>query len=857
MTRFPLGPGQHRLWFHSQLHPEAYTYNVPVMWRLRGPLDEAALEAAIRGVVLRHEALRTTFVAEAGQPFQVIAPPAEWKLSVVDARDVELDRREARALDLVMQEVRRPFDLERGPLFRVRLLRLGDDDAILSAVIHHAILDEASIAILTRELGQLYRACRAGQAAVLPDLPVQYADYAAWQHEVLGSGALDRELAYWKAQLEGAPDLLSLPTDAPRPPFAGTEGATCSVVIDAQLHDRLKALAASTQTTTFMILLAAWATLLHRYSGQSRVVVGVPVAGRGRSEIENVIGFFINTLALPVDLSGDPSFRELLERVRTTSVGGLDHRDFPFDRLVHEISPGQSLRHHPIFQAMFALQTDAAAKLELDGVDATSIRFSNETAFVDLLLHVLLGEREIVARLTYRVDLFRESTVRRMAAHFRHLLAAVSRDPEMRSSEVPLLDEGERRHVVSELAGVSVAGGADSPLTAQALFERQAAQTPSATAVVFEGRALTYAELDARANRLAHRLARAGVGPESVVGICLRRGIDMVVAVLGVLKAGGAYVPLDPDYPPDRLRVMLEDSGAAAVLGGAASLPGGVPSLLVDEGEDAPAEASDRPPGVPVAADSVAYVIYTSGSSGRPKGVAMTHGALVNMLVAQRTQSRAGQPLRTLQYASLSFDVSFQEMFSTWMVGGTLVLVENSIRRDPFALLAFMEAQRIQRLFVPFAALSSLAEAAADGDVGSALVEIVTAGEQLQLTPGVRRWLRAIGPASLYNQYGPSETHLATSFAVRDDEGTPLPPIGRPIANARVYVLDGSLRPAPVGVPGECFIGGLAPGRGYWRRPELTAERFLPDPFGLPGSRMYRTGDRVRWLENGNLEFLG
>ncbi|MET0399320.1 MAG: non-ribosomal peptide synthase/polyketide synthase [Longimicrobiaceae bacterium] len=861
----PLSFGQQRLWFIEQLEPDAGRYNVVYPLRLRGRLDAAALRRALGEVARRHEVLRARFPAAGGEPAQVVDPPAPVPLPAVDFGGLPEHAREAAMVRLADAETLRPFDLARGPLLRVSLLRLAADHHVLLLNLHHVVYDGWSTGVLHRELAALYGAFARGAPSPLPELSVQYADFAAWQREHVSGAVLERQLAYWKDALASAPPTLELPLDRPRRAAPGARGLNRSLVVSGAAAAPLRALARAEGATPFMALLAGWQLLLSRYAGQEDVVVGSPVAGRTRPEIEPLIGFFVNTLAFRADLSGDPGFRELLGRVRAATLGGYAHQEVPFERLVEELRVERSLTHTPLFQVMLAVHRHDPELTRLDELRAEVVEVGVEPAIFDLLLNVYEREDDLLCVLTYRAELWEEATAARMLDHFRRLLADAAAAPDRPCSATELMGPEERERVLHDWNATA----ADHPrVGVHRLFEEQARRTPDAIALAAGGESLGYAELDARADRLARHLVRLGVGPDARVGLFLERSAELMVALLGVLKAGGAYVPLDPAYPAERLALMVDDA-APRVLLTERSLADRLPShgsrvVLLDDpdgAEDSPAVAGCSLFPIPcsLSPDNLAYVIYTSGSTGRPKGVAMPHGPLANLVAWQARAGMAG-PATTLQFASVSFDVSFQEVFTCWAAGGRLVVAPEEARRDPAALLALLEREGVERLFLPYVALQGVAEeAAARGAALPRLREVRTAGEQLRVTPAIRAWIGALG-VPLHNDYGPSETHVATSHALRGPTAAwpVLPSIGRPIDNARCLVLDGGLRPAPVGVPGELYLGGGCLARGYLDRPAPTAERFVPDPFAVePGARAYRTGDRVRWRGDGTLEFLG
>ncbi len=856
----PLSFAQQRLWFLHQLEPDD-AYHVPGALRLRGALREDVLERTLAEIVRRHAALRTVFRPAKGAPVQVVLPPAALRLPVTDLTALPAEERETEAGRLLAREARRPFDLAAGPPVRLLLVRLAEEERLLAVVTHHIVSDAWSLGVLLRELGGIYTAFMAGEPSPLPELPVQYADFARWQRRWLSGQVLEREVAHWRRALAGAPESLELPYARP-PAAARNLGGRRPCELPAGLWQPLLELARRDGWTPFMALLAGFQALLSRYSGQDDVVVGSPIANRTRLEQEGLIGFFTNTLALRLDLSGDPSFWELGRRVRAVALEAYAHQDLPFEKLVEELAPDRHLGRNPLFETLLVLQKPPVPPA-LPGVESELLDVETGAAKFDLIL--MLTEAEGGARgvLEYARDLFDEGTVDRVSGHLRTLLAAAVADPGRRLSELPLLTEAERaelaawsRPLVSEPRRLCVHEGVAA----------QAVRTPGAVAVTDGRESLTYGELMARSRRLARRLREAGVDPDVPVGLFLERSLDMAVAVLGVLEAGGAYLPLDPAYPAERLRLMLEDA-LAPVLVTHAPLAGAVPQgtqriVRVDELNG---RGEALAPAAGVTPDHLAYVIYTSGSTGRPKGVAMTHGAISAMLLWQLRTSAAGAG-RTLQFTSLSFDVSFQEIFSTWWAGGTLVLVSEEVRREPAALARWMAEQRVERLFLPFVALQQVAMAALEGDgaLPASLREVMSAGEQLFVTPQVAELFSRLPGAALHNHYGPSEAHAVTWLSLQGEprRWPERPAIGLPVDHARVFLLDADLQPAPVGVPGEIWVGGAGLARGYQSRPDLTAERFLPDPFDWaagwrPGDRLYRTGDLARRRADGGLEFLG
>jgi amino acid adenylation domain-containing protein len=857
---------QQRLWFLDQLEADRLAYNQPTALRLRGRLDVSALRQALDRIVARHEILRTTFIAADGIPAQVVAAAgaAEFVETDLTPRSHgEIDAGIDRAL---AASIRRPFDLSRGPMLRALLLRIDADEHILLLVMHHIACDGWSMDILRRELAAFYRAIVAKESPRLPELPVQYADYALWQRRQIEE-ALDIQLAYWRGQLDGVA-ALDLPTDRPRPALQSFRGKILSFALSGNLAAALKELGRSENATPFMVLLAAFQTLLHRLTGQDDIAVGAPIAGRNRTEIEGLIGFFANTLVLRADLSGDPSFRDLLARTRRVALDAYAHQDAPFEKLVEELRPERSLSRPPLFQVMFGYQNTPAEIVEMPGLAVSRVRVDGGAAKFDLSLFLREEPEGLSGSLEYNTDLFDDATAARMLGYFRTLLEGIAADADRRLSELRLLTEAERRRLLIEWNDTRRDYPSDRCV--HHLFEAQAERTPDAIAVVSpaeseENGRCNYRELNRRANRLAHHLQKLAVGPDTLVTICLERSLDMIVAVLAVLKAGGAYVPLDPSYPKGRLAFMLEDA-RPAVLVTRRELDRVLPAhtlrtVRLDADRDVIAQESDENPQGGAGPANPAYALYTSGSTGAPKAAAMPHRALCNLISWQLENFAPPAAARTLQFASLSFDVSFQEIFTALCSGGTLVVATEEVRRDPRPLLQFLKTESIERLFLPFVALQQLAEeAAGENEPLPRIREIIAAGEPLQITPQISALFRRFKNCRLVNQYGPTETHVATSFTLTGPpDGWPaLAPIGRPISNTEIYLLDAHLRPAPIGVAAELYIGGDGLAHGYLNRPELTAEKFIAHPFSdKPQARLYRTGDLARYKADGEIEFLG
>ncbi|MET0396001.1 MAG: amino acid adenylation domain-containing protein, partial [Longimicrobiaceae bacterium] len=854
----PLSFAQERLWFLDRLEPGSAVYNIPVAWRLGGAPDVAALRRALGEIVRRHETLRTVFAQVDGSPVQVIAPSGAFALPVEDLSGLGEADREAALGRRAGEEARRPFDLAAGPLFRAALLRLGAGDHVLLFSMHHIVSDGWSMGVFHRELSALYAAYREGRGSPLAELPVQYADYAAWQREHLRDGVLEGELAYWRERLADAPALLELPTDHPRPAEQGFRGASERVQLPPEVLERLRALGRREGATLYMVALGAFQALLFRYSGSEDVVVGSPVAGRGRGELEGLIGFFVNTLVLRTSLSGDPSFRELVGRVRETTLGAYEHQDVPFERLVAELSPERSLSHSPLFQVAFTLDDAQDVGGGLAGLSVRRTGAELAVAKFDLSLELAATPDGVRGKLAYSTELWEAATMRRLVGHFTRLVEQAAADPDARISRVTLLDQAERRQVVEECNRTPVAYPAGACV--HELFAARAERTPQAPAVVSAEDSLTYAELDARADRLARRLAGLGAGPEVRVGICLERSAGMVVAVLAVLKAGAAYLPLDPAYPADRLAYMLADSGAR-VLVTQASLHGllpaeGVQVVLVDADAAEVAAEPDAAPRTAAAPENAAYVIYTSGSTGRPKGVVVQHGSLANLLDATREAFgvAGGDVMPAL--ASYAFDIWLFEALLPLVSGGAVRLVERERVLDVPALLE--EIADATLLHAVPALMRQVARVERERPRLGRLRRAFVGGDRVP--PDLPAEMReALPRAEAHVLYGPTEgTILASEYAVPADGGVEGHPIGAPLGNVRLYVCDALGSPQPAGVPGELLIGGAGVARGYLGRAGLTAERFVPDPFGgRPGARLYRTGDRARRRTDGVLEFLG
>jgi amino acid adenylation domain-containing protein len=830
----PLSFGQEQLWLLDQLRPGDTAYNTACAIELRGPLPVRALARALTGLVARHDVLRATFPAPGGQPVQRIGPPVRVALEPEDLPD-----RDA-ALAAAREEARRPFDLGRGPLSRWRLLRTGGDEHLLVLVVHHAVCDGWGRRVLVRDLGLL---C---EGRPLPPMAQQYADYARWQRGL----RLDALTAYWRERLRGAPPVLEALPGRPRPAVAGGAGGRLAVRLDGDLTAALEPLLRRRGCSLFMGLLAAFQVLLHRHSGQTDLVVGTVLANRDRPELEHLVGYVANTLPMRTDLSGSPPFETVLRRTRETALGAYEHRDLPFEVLVRELAPERALGHDPLVQVVFSVHGMPVPRLGLEGVTERFVELDTGAARFDLsvALGPAAGGAGLEGSVTYRRDLFAESDVAGLWARFEVLLRGIAAAPGRRIGDLPLLTGAERSAVLVEWAAGPERALPGADRCVPELFAARAERTPDGVAALDGDAPLTFRELRSRAARLAGRLGACGIGPDVVVGLLLERSADMLVAALAVLEAGGAFLPVDVDLPAARLRLLLRDAALVICEESRRASPAleGGPRPVVFDGE--PADGPARRP----ALDGAAYVIHTSGSTGAPKAVVNTHRGLVNRLLWMQETYPLGAGDRVLQKTSPGFDVAVWELLGPILAGACLVLTQPGERRDPRRLVELMASRGVTAVHV----VPSLLRAMLDEpglDRCTSLTRVFAGGEALSpdLVDRFRARLGRRG-VTLHNLYGPAETAIDVSHwdcepgAVR---------IGRPVANTRLYVVDRELRPVPVGVAGELLVGGVQVARGYLGQPGLTAERFVPDPFGA--GRLYRTGDRVRWDEDGNLEYVG
>jgi amino acid adenylation domain-containing protein/non-ribosomal peptide synthase protein (TIGR01720 family) len=862
---YPLSFAQQRLWFLEQLEPGTAMYNIPLAVRLRGQVDPDVLERSINAIVQRHETLRTVFRSHQGEPVQVILPELHIPLAIDDLREIGDEEREAQAMRLAREEARQPFDLATGPLLRVRLLQLADDDFIALLTMHHIVSDGWSMGVILRELAAFYHAFSGEQMPALPPLSIQYVDFAVWQRQWLEGERLERQLDYWKTKLAGIPALLRLPADHPRPPVQTTRGGSLSFELSPELSNQLRALARHYDVTPFMLLMAAFQVLLARYSGQDDICVGTPVANRNRSEIEPLIGFFANTLVIRGDLFGDPAFPDFLQQMKQTVIDAQAHQDVPFETLVDELEPERDMSYTPLFQVMFSFQAAATKSFKLPQLRMEQLPLDSGAVKFDLSLVMIDHPEQLRGRIAYNRDIFEHETVARMMAHFVTLLEGIARQPERPVSRLPLLSAREREQVLHAFPN---ARPYPADRTLVEWFQEQVARTPQGIALTFEDRHYTYQELNARANQLAHYLRSKGVGPETLVGLLLERSESIVIAILGVLKAGGAYVPIDPVYPPERMSFMLEDTAAPLLITQsslkerAAGLD--IELVLLDEMVDELARQPQYNPDSHLGPQNLAYVIYTSGSTGKPKGVLVTHANVVRLMTATEPWYHFNEKDVWTLFHSYAFDFSVWELWGPLLYGGRLVVASFMVSRSPEAFYELLLKEGVTVLNQTPSAFRQLIRAAEARERPGALSLrlVIFGGEALELQ-SLQPWFDMFGDEKpqLVNMYGITETTVHVTYRpIRqaDLDAAPGSVIGGPIPDLELYVLDQHRQPQPFGVPGELYVGGAGVARGYLNRPALTAERFIPDPFsGRIGDRLYKTGDLARLLPGGDVEYLG
>ena len=863
---FPLSFAQQRLWFFEQLNPGNFTYHILAAVRLTGTLDATSLDRSLNELVKRHEVLRTAFKTINGQPVQAIASNLELQILEIDLRSLPETERSREVERLIAAEAKLAFDLSQAPLLRAKLLHLSDSNWVLLLSTHHIIFDAWSMGIFIQELATFYQAFCTGKPSPLPELSVQYADFASWQRQWLQGEVLETQLAYWKKQLGGNLPVLNLPTDRPRSAVQTFRGAVHKFTIPKAIAEEIAQLSQREKATLFMTLLAAFKTLIYRYTGQEDILVGSPIANRNRREIEEVIGLFANTLVFRTNLSSNPTFKELLGRLREVALGAYNHQDLPFEKLVEIIHHERDLSHNPLFQVLFSLRNVRTPQIKLPGLTLSSLEIERKTARFDLALDLEEGLEGINATLEYSQDLFDASTARRIAGHFLTLLESIAANPEQRISHLPILTKPEQQQLLFEWNNTQSNFPQDKCI--HELFEAQTERTPDAIAVVFENEHLTYRELNEKANNLASYLQKIGVNPEVLVGIYVERSLEMMVGLLGILKAGGAYVPLDPAYPPERLGFMLEDAKISVLLTQKKlleTLPKNSASLVFLDADLEGISSGDEPLVGLQNSSNLAYVIYTSGSTGKPKGVQISHASAVNFLSSMRQQLAIADRDVWLAVTSLSFDIAALELFLPITTGSRVVVASREVASNGEKLLETLTNSGASIMQATPASWKMLLAA---GWQGNNQLKILCGGEALPRHLANQLLLRG---ASVWNLYGPTETTIwSTLYQVdRKDESVS---IGRPIANTQIFILDRYLMPVPVGVFGELHIGGAGLSRGYLNRPELTAEKFIPNPFAedpthasfilnsssfILSERLYKTGDLARYLPDGNIEFMG
>ncbi|MGB3656117.1 MAG: amino acid adenylation domain-containing protein [Rivularia sp. (in: cyanobacteria)] len=866
--QLPISFAQQRLWFLTQLEPDSPFYNISAAVRLQGELNVEALQQSFNEIVCRHETLRTNFLIKEGQPLVIISEAKPLTLSILDISSINVNQ-QAEIEQQIAREAQQPFDISSDCLLRIKLLRLGEQEHIILVTMHHIVSDGWSIGILVKEFSSLYPIfCdKDVTQTALPPLPIQYIDFAAWQRKWLQGEILENQISYWLKQLENAPKVLELPTDYPRSKIQTFRGATYSFELSTELSAKLNKLSQQEGVTLFMTLLAGFQTLLYRYTAQEDIVVGSPIANRNRAEIEGLIGFFVNTLVLRTNLVGNPSFAELLKRVREVALGAYAHQNLPFELLVEKLQPQRDLSHTPLFQVMFVLENAPISALELPGLSLNFLESHSDSAKFDLTLYMAETESGIVGSLEYNTDLFEENTIQRMAAHLQTLFAGIVANPQQRLSELPLLTASEQHQLLVDWNDTQVEYSQYQSI--HELFETQVEKTPDAVAVVFENQQLTYRELNIKANQLADYLRSLGVKPEVLVGICVERTSSgeasltplMVIGLLGILKAGGAYVPLDPNYPQQRLAFMLEDSQTPILLSQqhlVENLPHHKAQVIcLDSDWDKIAHHNSENLTCNLNSRNLAYVIYTSGSTGKPKGAMNTHQGVCNRLQWMQDTYKLTTADRVLQKTPFSFDVSVWEFFWTLMTGACLIIAKPEGHRDSNYLVKLIKQQQITTLhFVPSMLQIFLDEP--DIENCQYLKRVFCSGEALSFELQNKFFARCQN-VELHNLYGPTEAAIDVTFwHCQPDNQKKIVPIGRPIANTQIYILDKELQIVPVGVPGELHIGGVGLARGYLNRPQLSFEKFIANPFSnQPGEKLYKTGDLARYLGNGTIEYLG
>jgi amino acid adenylation domain-containing protein len=864
----PLSFAQQRLWFLDQLEPNSIAYNLRRKVRLTGTIQVDALQKALDAIVVRHKALRTTIRSIDGSPSQIIGEPRPVDLKIINLASLSAQGREIQLKDAIKDEIQRRFNLSKDLMLRGTLIYISEREHILILSMHHIASDGWSTGILMRELATLYESFSTGNTLSLPPLQIQYADFAVWQRQWLQGENLSKQLSYWKERLSDAPAALDLPIDRPRPSVRTYHGRKQATILPASLYEAIRRLGQQQGSTLFMTLLAAFNVLLYRYTRQEDILIGTPIAGRTRVEIEPLIGFFVNTLVLRTDLSGNPTFRDLLRRVRKIALEAYTHQDLPFEKLVEELQPERSLSHSPLFQVMFVLQNTPRSAWELPGLTITPFDTDTDTpAKFDLVLAASEKGKELHVRFKYNSDLFDDTTITRMQNHFQSLLEGIVADPDQRLSDLPLLTTAEKNQLMTKSKATPAEHHQEKCI--HQLFEAQVERTPDATAVIFDEQRLTFRELNQRSNQLAHYLQKHGIGPEKMVGLCVERSLQMVIGLLGILKAGGAYVPLDPKYPQERLERILANTEAKVLVAQtqtlqripvgnrrAIDLDGDWNKISLESGENL--ENLTSP-------ENLAYVIFTSGSTGSPKGVMIQHSSLVSFTATALDVYEMKSSDRVLQFASISWDTSVEEIFPTLCCGATLVLRTSDMVTSNSAFVEKCREWSITIINLPAAFWHGFSVSDLESLALVRSMRIILIGGEKAHGDQLLRWQKCEGrqPIRFINGYGATEATAVTTicelstFPVTDTALREVP-IGRPLPNAETYILDQDLQLVPIAIAGELHIGGFGLARGYLDQPDLTSQKFVPNPFNdKPGSRLYRTGDLARYLPDGNIEVLG
>jgi amino acid adenylation domain-containing protein len=854
VLNFPPSFAQERLWFLDQFEPDSSLYNLFTVVRLKGDFSLQVLQKSFDTIIERHESLRTVFGTENDQPVQIILPPSPLPIRLVDLRAWSKEEREVEVMSLAQADTVTPFDLARGPLIRVSVLKLDEAEHVLVIIFHHIIFDGWSAKVFFNELDKHYTAYASGQPSPLPDLTIQYADYASWQKEWLQGEALGQELAFWKTHLAGAPSLLEIPADRPRPPTQSFQGARLTFQLSQEVTDALEHLSRKNNATLFMTILAAFEVFLGRYTNQQDFVIGTPIAGRTRVELEPLIGYFANTLVLRANLSDDPTFIEVMRRVRDMALNAFVHQELPFEKLVEELHPERSLSYNPLFQVLFAFQNITKDQMQLGDLQISEVKISRLNSKFDLSLYSWIDEDGLLkGSFEYNSDLFNSETIQRMQGNFITLLQGIVAQPEQRIALLPMIVEVERHQLLHEWNATQTATQLNHSL--HQMIADQAERTPDAIAVIDDVQTLTYRTLNQRANQLARYLNKFNISPDQPIGLCVNRSAEMIVAMLGILKIGGAYVPLDPDYPAERLTFMASDAGLAALVvqeQTAQILPSFTgPRVTLDTDRATIAQEGTSDITTAVLPGHLAYIIYTSGSTGVPKGVQISHAAVVNFLTAMREKPGMTATDVGLALTSISFDIAGLEIYLPLTLGARVVVVSREVATDANTLAHVIDTARVTLMQATPATWRALLDA---GWRGQPHLKMLCGGEAM--SRNLAGALLEHG-GTLWNMYGPTETTIwSTIHQVTDAEGSI--PIGRPIDNTQVYLLDAQLQLVPVGVPGEVYIGGNGLARGYRHRADLTSERFIPDPFtGINDARLYRTGDAARYRVDGTIEYIG